>query len=98
MQVGPILATSWADLVPKWGPQWAPKLSKNVPKRIKQIIPPITKIYNFRSHFWTEVYKQLLVPRCAQDGPRLPQVAQDSSKLAQKGSQDAPEMIKDCFK
>ena len=39
-----------------------------------------------------EVSWKLLVPRCAQDGPRWPQVAQDSPKLAQKGSQDRPKM------
>ena len=35
---------------------------------------------------------KLLVPRCVQDGPRWPQVAQDSAKLAQKGSQDGHKM------
>ena len=39
-----------------------------------------------------EVSWKLLVPRCAQDGRRWPQVAQDSPKLAQKGSQDRPKM------
>ena len=31
--------------------------------------------------------------RRPQDGPRWPQVAQDSPKLAQKGSQDRPKMV-----
>ena len=29
---GPILAPSWADLVPKWGPEMFPKVVKKVPK------------------------------------------------------------------
>ena len=30
--LGPILAPSWADLVPKWGTEIAPKVVQKVPK------------------------------------------------------------------
>ena len=31
--LGPILAPSWADLVPKWSPKWPPKLSESGQKK-----------------------------------------------------------------
>ena len=31
--LGPILAPSWADLVPKWSPKWAPKVVQKVTQK-----------------------------------------------------------------
>ena len=59
--------------------------SKTNPKKTKTAKPG-------HRHIRTEVAKKLLVPRCLQDGSRWPRVAQDSLKLAQKGSQDSPKM------
>ena len=58
-----------------------------------------SKITQKRGSGWVQNGpKQLLVPRGTQDRLRWPQVAQDSPKLAQKGSQDDPKLAQDGFK
>ena len=88
--LGPILAPSWADLVPKWGPKIAPKVVQKVPKiDSKKMTPKNTR----HEPILDPKMGPRISPKSAQDGPRWFKTAQDhpsSPKTIQDSLQAAP--------